>query len=381
MADGGSPFALTPVKGSVSVYLGNGNGTFKAPKTLNAPDFPLAVAIADVNNDTNPDVVVLSQTTGFSSNVWVFLGDGKGNFGAGIETTLDEITNGLQVGDLNGDGFPDVAVTSCCGFANTEVLTGKGDGTFAGPTDLPIGVSSNFPILADINGDKKLDLLVATGDAIQALINISGEGIPTPIPAGTVIATPTATATSMASKTPMPTATATRTATATATSTGSGVATPSATPTASPTTSHTVTPTATATITATSTSSQTPSPTPTPVPASLKVSPKTPHFPTEPIGHTSKQVKLELIDPRSHKQDLPILIEGATATPPFSIDTQSSTCHAGMELAPNSHCFLFLTFTASASGKQTGTLTITDNSEAKGSLIIHLNGKGKAAKK
>ena len=139
VADNGAPFAATPVSGPVLVYLGNGNGTFQTPKILDAPDFPQAVAIADVNGDGKKDIVVLSEVNGqsFLSNVWVFLGDGKGNFGPGKETALGEYANGLQVGDLNGDGIPDIALTSCCGFANTEVWTGKGDGTFTSPVLLP----------------------------------------------------------------------------------------------------------------------------------------------------------------------------------------------------------------------------------------------------
>ena len=259
VANGGTPFATTPVDGSVLVYLGNGNGTFQSPKTLSAPAFPQAVAIADVNNDGHPDIVVLSEFSGqsFQSRVWVFLGDGAGNFGTGIETSLDEYADGLQVGNLNGDSFPDLALASCCGFANTEVWAGNGNGTFSGPTELPVGISSSFPILADINGDNKLDLLVATGDAIETLLNVSGEGIPTPIPAGTVFPTPTATPTATGTGARTPTATATRTATATASATATSTRTATQTATASRT------PTATATATATSTSSRTATPTPT----------------------------------------------------------------------------------------------------------------------
>ena len=277
VANGGTPFATTPVDGSVLVYLGNGNGTFQSPKTLSAPSFPQAVAIADVNHDGHPDIVVLSEFTGqsFGSRVWVFLGDGAGNFGSGIETSLDEYADGLAVGNLNGDSFPDLALASCCGFANTEVWAGNGNGTFTGPTELPVGISSSFPILADINGDNKLDLLVATGDAIETLLNVSGEGIPTPIPAGTVFPTPTPTATPTATGVRTPTATATRTATptatasrtttatATVTSTSSKTATATVTATQTATATATATRTATATASATATSSRTATPTPT----------------------------------------------------------------------------------------------------------------------
>lgn len=264
VADDGAPFASVPVDGSVLVYFGNGNGTFQSPKTLDAPSFPQAVAIADVNNDGNPDIVVLSEFKGqsFFSRLWVFLGDGKGNFGAGIETSIDEFAEGLQVADLNGDGLPDVALASCCGFANTEVWAGNSDGTFTGPTELPVEISSSFPILADVNGDKKLDLLVATGDGIETLLNISGQGVPTPIPAGTIGATPTATAT-LATPTATRTATATATRTATATATAATL-TPTATRTATTAATPTATRTATATATATGTRTTTPTSTATP---------------------------------------------------------------------------------------------------------------------
>ena len=177
IADQGTPDSTSP--GSVQIQFGNGNGSFHSPRTLRAPVFPEAVAIADVNNDGHQDIVVLSapnySADRFVSTVYVFPGDGKGNFGAAIPTTLDEYADGLQVADLNGDGFVDLAIASCCGFANSEVRAGKGDGTFAAPTELPIGISSSNPVVADLNGDQKPDLIVSTGSAVQSLVNTSGE--------------------------------------------------------------------------------------------------------------------------------------------------------------------------------------------------------------
>jgi sugar lactone lactonase YvrE len=137
------------------------------------------------------------------------------------------------------------------------------------------------------------------------------------------------------------------------------------------------TPTPTATPTATSTPTATPTATPTPVRASLTVSPKTLHFPSSKLGSTSKPLKVNLFNPRDKKHNSPILIEGAVATPPFSIDTALNTCQVGMQLAPKRDCFFFLTYTASALGNQTGTFTITDNSNTASHTIVKLNGKGK----
>ena len=176
-----------------------------------------------------------------------------------------------------------------------------------------------------------------------------------------------------ATPTPTVTTTATQTATATATATG--------TPTATATSTSTATATSTPTATATSTSTATATATPTPVPASLKVSPKALHFPAILVGSTSKPDKVKLSNPRNKKQDVQILIKGAVPTAPFAIDTALSTCRVGMQLAPKSDCYFFLTYTASALGTQTGTFTITDDSEAAGRVIVNLSGKGKAPKK
>ena len=157
--------------------------------------------------------------------------------------------------------------------------------------------------------------------------------------------------------------------------------TPTVTTTATQTATATATATGTPTATATSTSTATATATPTPVPASLKVSPKALHFPAILVGSTSKPDKVKLSNPRNKKQDVQILIKGAVPTAPFAIDTALSTCRVGMQLAPKSDCYFFLTYTASALGTQTGTFTITDDSEAAGRVIVNLSGKGKAPKK
>jgi sugar lactone lactonase YvrE len=142
-----------------------------------------------------------------------------------------------------------------------------------------------------------------------------------------------------------------------------------------PLTTATPTPTATATTTPTATATATP----TPVPASLKVSPKNLRF-ASPMGVTSKARKVKLVA-AANPQNLPILIMGAVATPPFSIDAALSTCHVGMELPAKSDCFFFLTYTASALGKQPGTFTITDDSQAGNAAIVNLSGVGKPVRK
>lgn len=98
------------------------------------------------------------------------------------------------------------------------------------------------------------------------------------------------------------------------------------------------------------------------------------------MGTTSKPRKLKLLN-AAKQQNAPILIEGAVATPPFSIDTALSSCHVGMELAARSNCSFFVTYTASALTIQKGTVTITDDSQTAATTVVKLSGKGKAPKK
>ncbi len=284
VADAGAEGTTPPVAGSVLVYLGNGNGTFQTPKVLDAPAYPQSVAIADVNHDGIPDIVVISAPSedaeNFVSTVYVFLGEGNGSFGAAISTTLDEYADGLQVGDLNGDGFPDLAIASCCGFANSEVWAGKGDGTFSGPTELPVAISSSYPAIGNVSGSTNPDVLFAVGNGIASLRNISGEGIPTPISTG-----------------------------------GGSGPTPTATPTSG---KHTPTPTATSTPSGNTT---------------LTAAPSTVNFGKVDATATSKPKKVKL----TNKGNAAAQISAITATSPFTIGGSGNSC-AGQSIAPKKNC-------------------------------------------
>ncbi len=349
IGDGGSPNVMPPILGSVEVYLGDGNGSFQTPKSLDAPVFVQGIAIADVNKDGNQDIVVLSapnSPTGnqaYVSTVYVFMGDGHGNFGSPTSTVLDEFASGLQVGDLNGDGFPDLAIASCCGFSNTEVWAGKGDGTFVGPGELPIGVSSSFPVLADLTGNGKSDLLIGTGNNIVSMLNISGEGIPTPIAAG---ASPGATPTT----TPTATPTATRGATSTATPTST--ATKGRTPTATPTATRTATPTATPTAIVASTT--------------LTASPSTINFGKVDATGTSKLVKVTL----TNKGTVTANIANITASASFIIASSGNTC-SGHSIAPKKTCAFQVGFTpATIENVTNGSIHVAYNGSSPGVTLM-----------
>ena len=309
------------------------------------------------------------------STVYVFLGDGHGNFTSPIPTTLDEYAVGLAVGDLNGDGFPDLAIASCCGFSNSEVWSGNGDGTFNGPTDLPIALSSGYPVLADLTGDGKFDFLVGTGTNIVSMLNISGEGIPTPIPAD---ASPGATPTTA------PTATPTSTRGATPTSTPTATASRAATPTATPTSTKAATPTATPT--ATATKGKTPTATPTSMyldadadsyrdgnrhvaATTLTAGPATLSFGKVDATGTSKAIKVTL----ANKGAVAANISNITASASFMIAATGNTC-SGHTIAPKKTCSFEVEFTpATVENVTNGSIHVDYNGT---SPAVTLTGEG-----
>lgn len=153
---------------AVDVLLGNGDGTFQLPLAYpTVIDHPISVAVADLNGDGKPDIVVSGGL--FSGSMAVLLGNGDGSFQpARVYPAVGPSGSiSVAIGDLNGDGYPDIVATGYCQISNCNngevaVFLGKGDGTFRAPVHLNSGgaVTSSVAI-ADVNGDGKPDLIVA----------------------------------------------------------------------------------------------------------------------------------------------------------------------------------------------------------------------------
>jgi hypothetical protein len=134
-------------EGSVGVLLGKGDGTFQPVVKYNSGGTGASsVAVADLNGDGKPDIVVLNawQQEG---TVGVLLGKGDGTFHSPVtyDTGQYSIPESLAVGDLNGDGYPDIAVANfghsdCdCNDGRVGVLWGNGNGTFQPTVFYPSG--------------------------------------------------------------------------------------------------------------------------------------------------------------------------------------------------------------------------------------------------
>jgi uncharacterized protein (DUF2141 family) len=161
------------VAGFNFVMLGNGDGTFQPPITISTLGGPRVVA--DVNNDHIPDLITFGEYGGF---LVVWLGNGDGTFRlAGSFNTGQGGPTYATVGDFNGDGNLDVAVVNEGNTGNVAILLGNGDGTFQSPINYPTTQTFTwFVLTGDFNGDGKLDLLVGSATSTINLLLGNGDG-------------------------------------------------------------------------------------------------------------------------------------------------------------------------------------------------------------
>ena len=167
--------------GTVSVLLGNGNGSFQPAMAFATGGEAQRVAITDLNGDGKPDLLVTNWfTAGGNGSLAVLLGNGDGTFRAAQTYSAGVNPVGVAVGDFNGDGKSDVVVTDYY-FNNgnagnppqsvASVLLGNGDGTLQPAQTFNAGGAHPIAVVAsDFNGDGKLDLAVANA-AINGVTN------------------------------------------------------------------------------------------------------------------------------------------------------------------------------------------------------------------
>lgn len=136
---------------TVSVLLGNGDGTFKPQLTFPVGKQPNAIAVADFNHDGKLDIAVANQG---SANITVLLGNGDGTFQTGVNYPVSQEPFAIAAGDFNGDGIVDLAVASASN--RVDVLIGNANGTFQ--TAVSYSAAGEGISAVDLNGDHVLDL-------------------------------------------------------------------------------------------------------------------------------------------------------------------------------------------------------------------------------
>jgi DNA-binding winged helix-turn-helix (wHTH) protein len=154
---------------SVSILLGNGDGSFQKAVLNSLGVNGVSVAAADFNGDGNLDLAVIDNMGWIS----IFLGNGDGTF----QTRTDYYTSGsfpcgyIGIGDFSGNGTLDIAVANS-GSNSVTILFGYGNGTFEpSGARFDTGLTPSGVAVGDFNGNGRLDLAVASryGNAVSIL--------------------------------------------------------------------------------------------------------------------------------------------------------------------------------------------------------------------
>src|SRR5262249_17921333 len=167
---------------TVSILLGNGDGTFREARTFRAGDGVRALALADFDGDKALDVAVVTQRVAGTESLTVLLGNGDGTLRPprSFPGVVQPAT--LAAGDFNLDGLPDVAVADLDYLTpNTlKIFLGNGDGSFQPPRGSRGGPSPVSLAVAEFNGDGIPDLVTGGGDAAPPPPGVRRRPLPPP---------------------------------------------------------------------------------------------------------------------------------------------------------------------------------------------------------
>jgi hypothetical protein len=166
----------------LTVRLGNGDGSFGAPSSFGSGSYqPQQIAIADLNGDGDLDVIAANSLGGVygTGSVTVMLGHGDGTFDPAVGYFAGTNNSALAIGDVDGDGTPDIVTTSMDDSA-VHVLRNNGDGTFGPDVSYVVGNGPRGVALGDFNGDGALDIVTTSfydysGNQVTVLTN-HGDG-------------------------------------------------------------------------------------------------------------------------------------------------------------------------------------------------------------
>jgi len=161
--DGNLDLAVTTSTG-FAILLGNGDGTFQTPQYYDAPTIT-NLAVGDLNMDGYPDIALVAQS--HEDEVFLYLNNGSGGFSGPTFADLPPGYAGITIGDVNGDGINDLV--NGYGY----IALGKGNGKFDPPVHYPTDSSpfgAHNPVLADLRNNGLTDIVVQGSLAVSVLL-------------------------------------------------------------------------------------------------------------------------------------------------------------------------------------------------------------------